>query len=492
MILLPMILFGVLVLAGVSGGATNVPPADILAVNQARLEEQGFESNDLLSPVLARLYNDPPLILDSLPSTDVLLIPDSGADNVGVYDPMTGNFLGLYITGHVGFSTPICATPGPDGNVYVSDQIGDAVFVFDRGGNYILTYADASDGLDNIRGIDFRGDHLFVTSGDDYVAEFSGPHTRLANFIQDGTDPFDIYFLPDGRALLADIQGTTDNVRLYNADGTLSAQLFAVNFPEQIQSDSLAPGAYINTSFSANVISDFDLDGSISESTPWSGGRGCYRLGNGNLLLTSGTGVFEVAPGSGAIIEQKSAVGGRFIELCRAPQAPGLGYISGTVYATPGNPLSGERIIASGPDTDTTLSGVDGSYITIPLQAGVYNIAFSDTDYGDTTVLGVTVVADDTTILDMVRGSSCSYLPGDINGDGQRLGADVTFGVRFFKGLGAGPADSCYMDSTHSFLYVAGDVNGNCEFRGSDITRLVAYFKGTASLSNCHFFPTGP
>jgi hypothetical protein len=83
-----------------------------------------------------------------------------------------------------------------------------------------------------------------------------------------------------------------------------------------------------------------------------------------------------------------------------------------------------------------------------------------------------------------------SYLIGDINGDGIRLGADVTYGVRYFKALGPQPPDSCFMDSTSVYIYVAGDCNGNCEFRGSDITRLVAYFKGTAPLSCCHWFPT--
>jgi len=86
--------------------------------------------------------------------------------------------------------------------------------------------------------------------------------------------------------------------------------------------------------------------------------------------------------------------------------------------------------------------------------------------------------------------SPCDYIIGDISGDGNRLGGDVTYGVRYFKGVGSAPKDSCYMDSTHSYLYVAGDCNGNCEFRGSDITRLVAYFKGTAPLLCCHFFPT--
>jgi hypothetical protein len=87
-------------------------------------------------------------------------------------------------------------------------------------------------------------------------------------------------------------------------------------------------------------------------------------------------------------------------------------------------------------------------------------------------------------------GGDCDYLIGDISGDGQRLGGDVTYGVRYFKGVGATPKDSCLLDSTGAYMYVAGDCNGNCEFRGSDITRLVAYFKGIAHLSCCHWFPT--
>jgi hypothetical protein len=92
-------------------------------------------------------------------------------------------------------------------------------------------------------------------------------------------------------------------------------------------------------------------------------------------------------------------------------------------------------------------------------------------------------------IFATTAGVPCVYLPGDINGDNQRIGGDVTYGVRYFKGTGGVPPDSCYMDSTSAYLYVSGDVNGNCEFRGSDITRLVAFFKGTAQLSYCHFFP---
>jgi hypothetical protein len=90
------------------------------------------------------------------------------------------------------------------------------------------------------------------------------------------------------------------------------------------------------------------------------------------------------------------------------------------------------------------------------------------------------------------KGPVCNYVAGDINSDSAVGAADVTYGVRYLKGIGTPPPDSCFMDSTASYLYVAADVNGNCEFRGSDITRLVAYFKGTAAMSHCHFFPPPP
>jgi hypothetical protein len=246
---------------------------------------------------------------------EFLIIPDSVEDTIGMYDTYNGDYLGELINGSTIFSTPINSIIGPDGNIYVSDQIADSVFVYDIAGNYLYTYANATDGLNNIRGIDFYGNHLFITSGDDYVAEFDGPHNRLPDFINDGSDPFDIYFLDDGRALVSDIQGSTDNVRLYFSNGTLDTEIFSVNFPQQIQDDNILPGEYLNIAFSGNTITDFDLDGSITETTSFSGGRGIYRLGNGNLLATNSNGVFEIEPGTGAIIEQKWAGGARFIEL---------------------------------------------------------------------------------------------------------------------------------------------------------------------------------
>ncbi|MBN1295535.1 hypothetical protein JXA80_02065, partial [bacterium] len=224
------------------------------------------------------------LMFPAVLSAQVLLIPESTLDTVGMYDPYDGIYLGDLISGYAGFNTPVNAAQGPDGNIYVSDQVADSIFVFDTSGTYLYTYADATDGLNNIRGIDFRSGNVYVTSGDAYVATFTGPHTRGTDFINDGSDPFDIYFLSDGRALLADIAGSTDNIRIYNADGSFANQIFSISFPEQIQ--SFGTGTYITAGFSANALAIFDLTTMISQ-VSFSSGRGVHALGNGNVIATN-------------------------------------------------------------------------------------------------------------------------------------------------------------------------------------------------------------
>jgi hypothetical protein len=78
----------------------------------------------------------------------------------------------------------------------------------------------------------------------------------------------------------------------------------------------------------------------------------------------------------------------------------------------------------------------------------------------------------------------CSYIPGDINGNSQTNGIDVTYGVSFFKG-GPPPPISCPMCPEPNPFYAAGDVNGSCVFNGIDITYFVSYLKGGSALRSC-------
>jgi hypothetical protein len=87
--------------------------------------------------------------------------------------------------------------------------------------------------------------------------------------------------------------------------------------------------------------------------------------------------------------------------------------------------------------------------------------------------------------------SSCPYLPGDLNNNGQTNGIDVTYGVGYFKGGPVPPMDCYpYCPVEPDPFYAAGDVNGNCLFNGIDITYFVSYLKG--QQPTLHFCATCP
>jgi hypothetical protein len=483
-------------------GLQNLVTAEELGFeigNQPQNESGGAEDRDII-------------LLDSLPNFNVLLIPNStsGSRGVYVYDPFDGTYLGTFVLDEVLFTTPICAIPGPDGNIYVSDQVEDAVHVFDRQGNFVQTYADAGDGLDNIRGIAFRDDHLFVTSGDAYLAEFDGPHSRLPDFVS-GVDCFDVLFLENGSALVADIGGT-DNVRLYDAAGNFVRTVFNVNFPEQINTDPEGTGTHLNASFSANIITDFDTLGGIEATTPWSSGRGIYRLGNGNYLATNGNGVFEIDPVSGAVIEEQNTGSGRFIELC--PPSGGGGDADIEVSPTSlvetvseGGSVTRDLFVANTgasmlrygvhddqawiiivADTgDVAPAGVDSIEVlfnSAGLSPGTYsgriNVTSNDPDEPS--------VAVACTLTVQGGGGLCDYIPGNINGVAPANGIDVTYGVTYLKG-GAVPPNTCPACPQPAPFYAAMDVNGSCTTNGIDITYFVGYLKGGPALLYC---PTCP
>ncbi|KQC14889.1 MAG: hypothetical protein APR63_13210 [Desulfuromonas sp. SDB] len=278
------------------------------------MEESGEESITSHSPVTEK---------SPITRSPVLLIPNSTDDYVGMFDPVDGTYLGVFIIEDTAgalynFSTPINAVQGPFGYIFVSDQVTDAVYGFDSLGNFLYVVADTTY-LNNVRGIDFRNDTLFVTSGDDYVAMFDGPMSFVGNFIQDGTDPFDILFLEDSTCLYCDIQGSTDNVRQYDKDGANPNVIFNISFPEQVQYDIAYPGHFLNAAFSDDQITEFLIDGTIVNTWTWNSPRGVFRLGNGNILVTDGIGVHELDSATGALVETEDSGSYRFIELVDLP-----------------------------------------------------------------------------------------------------------------------------------------------------------------------------
>lgn len=253
----------------------------------------------------------------------VLLIPDSATDSVGMYAPLDGSYLGdLLVDSDPGaggnLDTPINSIVGPDGYVYVSDQLKDAVLRFDQFGKFVDVFCDASDGLDNVRGIQFFGDELLVcysstsAPADRGVARFAPNGVRQPNLINGEVDPFDVFAF-GADILIADI--ASNAVIRYNAQGIPIAPLFSIAFPEQTTFRS-STGRFLNIAHNGNRITEFDLAGTITASVEISAlGRGIAELDNGNLLMTNTNGVRELDPVTGATIRVvRPGTGFRYIE----------------------------------------------------------------------------------------------------------------------------------------------------------------------------------
>jgi archaellum component FlaF (FlaF/FlaG flagellin family) len=142
------------------------------------------------------------------------------------------------------------------------------------------------------------------------------------------------------------------------------------------------------------------------------------------------------------------------------------------------NPTNGS-IPESGSDTiDVTLNAAG-------LSEGTYNATITLTSNDpDQQSVEIQVTLDVIT-----AGPTCEYMPGDLNGDDQVIGGDVTTMVNYFRGIST-PADSCWYEVEQVWFYVAGDVNGDCLFIGADVTYLVSYFRGlTGGLDYCPNLP---
>ena len=244
-----------------------------------------------------------------------LLIPDSGADSIGAYSPVDGSLLTAnFITDAASDATYDFATPKAAiqvGNeIWVSDQIGDFIAVFDLAGGYQATLRA---GLDNIRGMAAVGDTVYVANGGTangaagttVVTVSASGRAVTGSFGQSSLDPFDVSVV-GGNLLVSDIGADgIEGVQRYAFDGTFLGQPVAVDtsdaaagpdFPEQIS--PTADGGYLVAGFSPpSGVYEFEADDALTAVYAAAGGqRGVYELLNGNYLYTTGAGTFVLDP----------------------------------------------------------------------------------------------------------------------------------------------------------------------------------------------------
>jgi hypothetical protein len=87
----------------------------------------------------------------------------------------------------------------------------------------------------------------------------------------------------------------------------------------------------------------------------------------------------------------------------------------------------------------------------------------------------------------------CPYAPGDVNCNGECRGSDLTYLVGFFGGsVSVKPNCICTdLNNLYIAFWVSADYNDDCLITGADVTYGVRYFKGLGPAPDpCNAFPT--
>lgn len=224
--------------------------------------------------------------------------------------------------GNPNLSTPIEPLLTPNATILVSDQITDNIVEFDTLGAFIRIFFGGNIAvLDNCRGIELRPGNTTVVAAiaggtnQDAIAEFDvTTGNYLGNFIAPNTaqmdGPWDIIF----RSTDCLVAGqASNNIARYDLSGTyLGVFVPSIIFPEQINHG--AGGNVIAAAFSSpSGLYVYDVNGTqLNYFSSVTGLRGAFQLGNGNYLITNGTGVYVIDQNTGTVLSTPvSGVSGR-------------------------------------------------------------------------------------------------------------------------------------------------------------------------------------
>ncbi|TWT41086.1 hypothetical protein RAS1_37770 [Phycisphaerae bacterium RAS1] len=277
-------------------------------------------------------------------ATADLMIPDSGAgDRVMLFSDVDGSLLDQnWITdsGAVGwaFTTPKeAAVVGSQ--IWVSDQVTDAIHRFDANRNFLgsITTHPGGGTLDNVRGFGVANNKVYLTvfhgtTSLRGVASYDSSGAPLG-FFNVSASFFDAE--PIGDDLLI-TNSTNNNVDRYTATGTpLAPFATGVVFPQQVA--ILGDGSVLAISSIASPgiegIYHYNADGSLrryintepakmqfGEMVP----RGAYVLGNGDYLFSTSTGVYKYDPDSDSFSQILAGVDAQYINFIPEPASIGM------------------------------------------------------------------------------------------------------------------------------------------------------------------------
>ena len=259
-----------------------------------------------------------------------LMFMESTNNKVMAIDMVTGDVLNPNFTlpDPVNLSTPKEARLNPWGKISISDQVTDGVYAYDTLGTFISIFAPAgginTSILDNVRGHAYRANgNLIVTvassANANAVAEFDENGVYIGNFIANGAgglnSPYSIV-IRDNDVLV--VTSTSDAIHRYDLNGNYLNNLWT-------STSSNFFGQQMHELENKNlIVADFGGGGGLRfySSTGDSLGlfnvftalRGCYKLGNGNYLVTNAAGLHEINGTTGTNVRTiVSGVSGQFV-----------------------------------------------------------------------------------------------------------------------------------------------------------------------------------
>jgi len=278
------------------------------------------------------------LVLPLVVCGQYLMMPDSTNNRVVLFDPFDGSVVNPNYFA-LGGGTPIHAMQVGN-EIWVSEQVGDKVSRFDLFGNPL---GAISGGLDNIRGMGFINNTVYVTNAGtangapgNAVVMFDTTGNNLGYFTTTGYAPSPFGVLEHMGAMLVSSSSGNDDIHRFSLAGNPLGTFHnstSLNFVEQM--NYAKDGNVLAAGFSSNNVVRLDVNtGAILASFTASGARGVYQLGNGNIMWTSGSGayVYDVGTGQSTLVYSG---GGRYVDYLLIPEPASLSLlaVAGVVVA---------------------------------------------------------------------------------------------------------------------------------------------------------------
>lgn len=192
--------------------------------------------------------------------------------------------------------------------LWASDQTKDAVYRFDLEGNYIATVGPGN-GLDNLRGLRQFGNEVWLANAGtqngapgNAIIKLGLDGQIMSNFTVGGS-PWAFWPFTNNNILISfsTATGFPTQIAIYDQSGNYIAPFntpgelnFIQQFSETTNGDFLA-ASFSNVSGGIpSGIHRYDSEGNyltIIGGTSGTGPRGCWEMGNGNIMWTNGNGI---------------------------------------------------------------------------------------------------------------------------------------------------------------------------------------------------------